>query len=47
VCRATERVVALGVNNNERFYLNANDNIDNNRPALGIGLFNSGTIFRS
>ena len=30
-------MVALGVNNNDRFNLNVNDNIDNNRPALGIG----------
>ncbi len=45
MCRATERVVALGVNNNDRFNLNANDNIDNNRPAFGIEPFHSGTLF--
>ena len=38
-------MVALGVNNNDRFNLNANDNIDNNRPALGIGLLYSGTLY--
>jgi len=36
MCRATERVVALGVNNNDNFNINTNDNINNNRPALGI-----------
>jgi len=31
--KATERAVVLGVNNNDRFNINANDNIDNHRPA--------------
>ncbi len=30
------RAVVLGVNNNDNFNINANNNIDNNRPALGI-----------
>ena len=36
VARATERALVLGVNNNDRFDINANDNINNNRPARGM-----------
>jgi RNA-directed DNA polymerase len=37
VARATERALVLGVNdNNNRFNINANNNINNNRPARGM-----------
>ena len=37
VARATERALVLGVdNNNDRFNINANNNINNNRPARGM-----------
>lgn len=35
--KATERAVVLGRNdNNNRFNINCNDNINNNRPARGM-----------
>jgi retron-type reverse transcriptase len=46
VCGATERRVAFGVNNNQRFNLNTNDNINNTRPALGIGSFHALGFFK-
>ena len=37
VARATERALVLGVdNNNDRFNINADNNINNNRPARGM-----------
>jgi RNA-directed DNA polymerase len=38
-------VVALGVNNNDRFNLNANNDIGNNRPAFGIASLSRTLLF--
>lgn len=43
--KATERAVVLGVNdNNNRFNINANDNINNNRPAREWPARTAGTL---
>ncbi len=36
VVRATMRALVLGIDNNNRFNVNANNDINNNRPARGM-----------